>query len=62
MSQMKFYGMQQAYQTLLDSKQHHSLTSDEVLSMLIQAEWGDRENRKVNRYLRTARFRYPASI
>lgn len=62
MSQMKFYGMQQAYQTLLDSKQHHSLTSDEVLSMLIQAEWEDRENRKVNRYLRTARFRYPASI
>lgn len=62
MSQMKFYGMQQAYQTLLDSNQHHSLTNDEVVSMLIQAEWEDRENRKVNRYLRTARFRYQASI
>jgi len=62
MSQMKFYGMHQAYQTLLDSNQHHSLTNDEVVSMLIQAEWEDRENRKVNRYLRTARFRYQASI
>lgn len=62
MSQMKFYGMQQAYQTLLDSKQHYSLTNDEVVSMLIQAEWEDRENRKVNRYLRTARFRYQASV
>lgn len=62
MSQMKFYGMQQAYQTLLDSKQHHSLTNDEVISILIQAEWEDRENRKVNRYLKAARFRYLASI
>ena len=62
MSQMKFYGMQQAYQTLLDSKQYHSLTNDEIVSMLIQAEWEDRENRKMNRYLRTARFRYQASI
>lgn len=62
MSQMKFYGMQQAYQTILDSKQHHSLTNDEIISMLIQAEWEDRENRKINRYLKTARFRYPASI
>lgn len=62
MSQMKFYGMQHAYQTLLDSNQHHSLTNDEIISMLIQAEWEDRENRKINRYLRTARFRYQASI
>lgn len=62
MSQMKFYGMQQAYQTLLDSNQHHSLTSDEMVSMLVQAEWEDRENRKINRYLRTARFRYQAGI
>lgn len=62
MSQMKFYGMQHAYQTLLDSNQNHSLTNDEIISMLIQAEWEDRENRKINRYLRTARFRYQASI
>ena len=62
MSQMKFYGMHQAYQTILDSKQHHTLTNDEIVSMLIQAEWEDRENRKINRYLKTARFRYPASI
>lgn len=62
MSQMKFYGMQQVYQTLLDSNQHHSLTNDEVISMLIQGEWEDRENRKITRYLRTAHFRYQASI
>ena len=62
MSNLKFYGMQQAYQTLLDTNQHLSLTNDEIISMLIQAEWEDRENRKINRFIRTARFRYGASI
>lgn len=62
MSEMKFYGMQQAYQTLLNTNQYHSLTNDEIINMLIQAEWEDRENRKINRYLKAARFRYRASI
>lgn len=62
MSAMKFYGMQQAYQTLLETNQHYSLTNDEMISMLIQAEWEDRENRKINRYLKAARFRYGANI
>jgi len=30
--------------------------------MLIQAEWEDRENRKIERYTRTARFRYWAGV
>lgn len=62
MSEMKFYGMQQAYKTMLEANQHHDLTNDEMVSMLVQAEWEDRENRKINRYLRAARFRYMASI
>jgi DNA replication protein DnaC len=62
LSIMKMTGMYQAYQTLLESNKHHSLTNDEFLNMLIQAEWEERENRKINRHLRLARFRYPASI
>jgi DNA replication protein DnaC len=62
MSQMKLYGMQQAYHTLLEQNQHHSLTNDETVNLLIQAEWEERENRKVNRFLKGARFRYQASI
>jgi DNA replication protein DnaC len=61
MGHMKFYGMQQSYKTLLDT-QHHSLTNDEIVSILIQAEWEDRENRKIGRYIKTARFRYGANI
>ncbi|HYN44852.1 MAG TPA: IS21-like element helper ATPase IstB [Candidatus Limnocylindrales bacterium] len=59
---MKFYGMQQSYKTLLDTNQHHSLTNDEIVSILIQAEWEERENRKIGRYIKTARFRYGANI
>ena len=62
MSQMKLYGMQQAYHTLLEKNQYHSITNDELVNLLIQAEWEERENRKINRYLKSARFRYQASI
>lgn len=62
LSSMRMTGMQQAYQALVESSQHHSLTNDEFLNLLIQAEWEERENRKINRNLRIARFRYQASI
>lgn len=62
MSHMKFYGMQQAYKTLLDTNQHHAITNDEMVNILIQAEWDERENRKINRYIKTARFRYAAQV
>lgn len=62
MRKMKLYGMLQSYQTLLDANQHHTLSNDEFLSLLVQAEWEERENRRIEYYLRVARFRYKASI
>jgi len=62
MSQMKLYGMQQAYLSVLDKNHYHTLTNDEFIDLLIQAEWDERENRRVNHYLKSARFRYQASI
>lgn len=62
MNRLKLFGMQQSFRALVESKQHERLTNDELVSMLVQAEWEDRENRKTSRYLRAARFRYNASI
>jgi DNA replication protein DnaC len=62
MNRLKLYGMQRVFQTILETRQHQTLTNDELVSMLIQAEWEDRENRKIKRLLRAARFRYQASI
>lgn len=62
MAQMKCFGMQRLYQNILDTGQHPQLANDEIVAMLIQAEWEDRENRKINRHLKSARFRYQASV
>lgn len=60
MNLMKFYGMSTAYHAAIHGKQ--SFTNDELVSMLIQAEWEDRESRKIRRHLKAARFRYHAAI
>ena len=60
MNQMKFYGMASAYQAAIQGKQ--SFTNDELISMLVQAEWEDREARKIRRHLKAARFRYHAAV
>jgi DNA replication protein DnaC len=60
MNTMKFYGMATAYQAAIQSKQ--SFSNDELVSMLIQAEWEDREARRIRRHLKAARFRYHAAV
>lgn len=62
MSHMKLLGMLRSYQAMLDSRQHHDLTHDEFFNTLIQSEWEYRENKKINRNLRQAKFRYTAGI
>jgi len=60
MNLMKFFGMATAYQAAIQGKQ--SFNNDELVSMLVQAEWEDREARKIGRHLKAARFRYHAAI
>jgi DNA replication protein DnaC len=60
MNLMKFYGMATAYQSAIQGKQ--PFTNDELISMLVQAEWEDREARRIRRHLKAARFRYHAAI
>lgn len=62
LSHMKLLGMLRSYQSMLANRMHDDLTHDEVIDTLVQSEWEDRENKKINRHLRRARFRYPASI
>jgi len=37
-------------------------TADEMVGFLIESEWDDRNNRRVERQIRNARFRYNANI
>jgi len=38
------------------------MTGDELVNMLVQSEWEERENRKFNRHLRLAKFRYSSTV
>jgi DNA replication protein DnaC len=62
MSKMRFHGMLEAYRTILDSNKHHDLNPEELVDHLLQAEWEERENKKIDRLYRTAKFRYSATV
>lgn len=62
MKDMRLLGMFNAFEAILHAGQTPSLTSDELVAHLVEAELNDRQQRRTKRCLRAARFRYPASI
>lgn len=62
MKQLKFNGMLRAFKASLESGKLNDLTADELVSMLVENEWDERYNRKLERTVRGARFRYKASV
>ena len=62
MKTMKLHGMVRAFRTSLEAGNADTYTADELLCMLIDSEWDERYNRKLNRSVRNARFRYKASV
>jgi len=62
MRQMRLNGMARAFQHTLDGGRNERYTADEMLTHLIESEWDERHNRKLDRSLKDARFRYKASV
>ena len=62
MKQMKLYGMHGAFKTAIETGKTDTYTLDQFVSMIIDAEWDDRNNRKIERMIRNARFHYKSSI
>jgi DNA replication protein DnaC len=62
MRTMKMHGMVRAFRTSLESGSTDKWTADELVSMLIDSEWDERYNRKLNRNVKNARFRYKAAV
>ena len=62
MSSMRLHGMADAYRSLLETGKNMNLTVDEAISYLIDAEWDEKQDRRLTRLLQAARFRYQASI
>ena len=62
MSTMRFYGMHGAFKTAIETGNTDDYTTDQFIAQLIQAEWDDRHNRRIERNIKNARFRYKASL
>ncbi|MCH7659016.1 MAG: ATP-binding protein [Bacteroidetes bacterium] len=62
MKEMKFFGMQKAFELSMETNTTRDFTTDEFLAYLIEAEYNDRQTRKMNRLIRSARFRYAAEV
>lgn len=62
MRQMRLLGMAKAFQLTLESGKNEKFTPDEMITHLVDCEWDERYNRKLDRTLQSARFRYKASI
>lgn len=60
MKQLRLFGMHRAFSTTLETGSIN-YTNDELIAYLLQNEWDDRHNRKMERLTKAAKFRYKAS-
>lgn len=62
MKQMRLQGMSKAFSLTIESGKNEKFTPDEMVTHLIDAEWDERYNRRLDRTIQAAKFRYRASI
>lgn len=62
MKKMKLHGMAGTFSANVETGKWEKYTADELIAMLIEAEWDERHNRKLDRSLKNAKFRYKASV
>jgi DNA replication protein DnaC len=62
MNTMKLFGMVSSFENQLSSSEYKELSFEERVGFMIDAEWTDREQRKLSRRLRAAKLRYPACL
>ncbi len=61
MKQLRLHGMHRAFSTTLETRTI-DYTNDELIAYLLQSEWDDKHNRKIERLTKAARFRYKAAV
>ncbi len=62
MKAMNLSGMLRAFRSSLDATGPEHQTADELVAMLIESEWDERTNRRHDRSVKNARFRYKAML
>ena len=62
MIEMKLSGMAQAFRNILQSSFSTDMTADELVAYLVDAEFEERQNRRLARLVKNANFRLQAAI
>lgn len=62
LNQLRLNGIKSSWNALMETKRINELSLPEGLEILLQAEIQDRDNRRFERLLKSAKFRYQASI
>jgi len=62
MQHLRLPGMRAAYEGIISAKNMQSISNDEMLNLILQAELQERENQKAGRRLSNAKFRLQASM
>lgn len=62
MRSLRMEGMSVLWDNLMETRQLSHLSAEQLLHTLLQAEWEHRQGRKQERLVRSARFRYQASL
>ena len=62
MKQMRLSGMAQMHYTNITNNINMDYTIDQYITMLVDQEWENRQNKKIQNMVKAARFRYPATI
>lgn len=62
LSNLRFHGIYARWKAMVETREHHGLSLSEGLEVLLRAEEQDRANRRFERLVRMAQFRYQASI
>lgn len=62
LKEMKLYGMYNTFKASLENYGRNNMTIDKFVNMLVCNEWDERYNRHVNHLIKSAGFRFSASI
>ena len=62
LEEMRLTGFSRTYRKMQETGMDKKFTVDEIIAHLVQAEWDDRYNRRLQRLVTKARFRYQASM
>jgi len=54
LEEMRMSGFTRAYREIMETGRNKDFTTEEIISYLVQAEWDDRYNRRLNRLITRA--------